>query len=93
MNQALATLGVCMTALAFVLWSLDLLSEREGAAKAVGGLGLLAGAAPLVLLGSGLIQMDVAGALIAYGLHAAWTAILGVAMLRGSIVQRDHSSR
>lgn len=91
-NQALARLGVYMTGVAFLLWSVDLLRERARAAKVVGGLGLLAGAAPLVLLAAGLIQMRVAGAFVAYALHAAWTAVLGVTMLRGRLLHTRQSS-
>lgn len=91
-NQALARLGVYMTGVAFVLWSLDLLRGEGRAAKAVGGLGLLAGAAPLVLLGSGLIEMNVGGAFLAYALHAAWTAVLGAAILRGRLLRKHQPS-
>lgn len=91
-NQALARLGVYMTGVAFLLWSVDLLREGARAPKVVGGLGLLAGAVPLVLLASGLIQMNVAGAFVAYALHAAWTAVLGVMMMRGRLPHRHQSS-
>lgn len=91
-NQALAKLGVYMTGLAFVLWSVDLVRGGGRASQVVGGLGLVAGAAPLVLLGSGLIEMNVGGAFLAYALHAAWTAVVGVALLRGSLLQRHQAS-
>jgi hypothetical protein len=53
----------------------------------LGGLGLLLGGGPGVLLVSGAISMNLTGALIAYAAHAAWGSALGIHMLRGKAAQ------
>lgn len=83
-NQALAKLGVYATGAAFILWSLDLLRREAGLARLVGLAGLAAGAVPAVLLASGLIRLNVSGALIAYAIHSAWAALVGFLLIRGA---------
>ena len=87
-NQALAKLGVCANGIAFAFWSIDFLRRPGLEPKAIGGLGLAAGLAPVVLLGSGSIDMHVAGAILAYGAFAAWGVIVGQHLLRGQLDQR-----
>lgn len=80
-NQALAKLGVYMTGAAYALWSIDLLRTSGSALRIVGAAGLLAGLLPAVLLASGAVRMDVSGAFLIYGVHAAWAALIGILML------------
>lgn len=84
-NQALARLGVFATAAAFTLWSIDFLRRPGLEAKAIGGLGLLAGLIPATLLATGATDMHVAGAFIAYAAFAAWGVVVGVHLLRGKL--------
>lgn len=86
-NQALAKLGVIATGTAHILWSLDFLTRRGSEAKAIGALGLIAGALPAALLLGGGIRMDVSGAFIAYALHAAWGLAVAVHLLRGKAAE------
>ena len=84
-NQALARLGVFATGAAFLLWSLDFLRRPGVEARLIGLAGLLAGAIPAVLLAGGGIRMDLAGAFLVYAVHAAWTALVGIHLLRGGL--------
>jgi len=84
-NQALARLGVFATAAAFTFWSIDFLRRTGLEAKAIGGLGLLAGLVPAILLATGATDMHVAGAFMAYAAFAAWGAIVGMHLLRGKL--------
>jgi hypothetical protein len=84
-NQALARLGVYATGAAFILWGADLLRGPAGETRAVGALGLLAGAVPAALLATGTIGMNVAGAFTVYAAHAAWAALVGLQLIRGRV--------
>lgn len=81
-NQAAASLGVYATSAAFLAWSARLLMRKSAEDLVVGGLGLLAALGPGAALFTGVITLDVAGAMIAYGVHAAWTGLVGLQMLR-----------
>jgi hypothetical protein len=78
LNQSLAGLGIFATGLAYLCWAFELRRDQP----AIAGLGVLAGVVPAALLGSGLIKLDVHGALLAYGLHGLWALALGVVMFR-----------
>ena len=80
-NQAFARLGVAVTAVAFVLWGLDLLRREGGFSRQIGSYGLVAGAAPLVLLFNDA-TMDVRTALIIYGLHAGFAALVAMRLMQ-----------
>jgi len=84
-NQALARLGVFAAGAAFILWSIDLLRRGGRATRLVGGAGLVAGAAPAILIAAGLLTMDVAGAAAVYAAHAAWSILVGVQLARGEL--------
>lgn len=84
-NQALATLGVVATGVAFVFWSFDFLGRRTVPANVIGVCGLLAGIVPMSLLLGGWIDMNVAGAFAIYGAHAAWAGLVGLYTLRGRL--------
>jgi hypothetical protein len=84
-NQALARLGVFATAAAFTFWSIDFLRRPGLEPKAIGGLGLLAGLVPAILLATGGIDMHVAGAFVAYAAFAAWGMIVGLHLVRGRL--------
>ena len=81
-NQAAAQLGIYAASAAFVAWSLALLARKTGPDRVIGGLGLAAALLPAVALYTGLIRLDVHGALVAYGVQAAWTGLVGLQMLR-----------
>ncbi len=85
LNQALARIGLYATAAAFILWSSDFIRRGNRLTRMAGLAGIVAGALPAALLASGSIEMDVAGALIAYSLNAVWTALVGVLLLSGRL--------
>lgn len=81
-NQALANLGVAASGAAFLLWSLGLF--RMGAwGRALGALGVSAGAVPAAMLVLGAVRMNLAGALLVYGIHFAWIALFGLWLWSG----------
>lgn len=81
-NQAAATLGIHAASVAFAIWSVFLLRRKRAADSILGGLGLLAGVALSLALFSGTITLNVDGALVAYGVQAVWTGLVGLQMLR-----------
>lgn len=83
-NQALARLGVFATATAFALWSADLLRRGGAGDRLMGMAGLVGGILPAALLAAGVIRMDVQGAFIVYAAQLAWTAWVGLSLLRPS---------
>lgn len=82
-NQALAQLGVAATGIAFLLWSLGWVAQRGWAARGLGALGVAAGTAPIVLLAGGALRMNLAGAILVYGVHALWIALVGLYLWSG----------
>ena len=84
-NQAAATLGIYSASMAFFIWSAFLLRRKRPADLAVGSLGLLVALVPAAALFSGVITLNVDGALFAYGVHAGWTGLVGLQMLRRSL--------
>lgn len=84
-NQALARLGVYATGAGFMLWGADLLRGPGGETRLLGALGLIAGAVPAGLLAFGWIGMNLAGAFAVYAAHAAWSALVGVQLIRGRL--------
>ena len=82
-NQAFAKLGMIAGSVAYLLWSADLL--RDGSGRLLGGAGAAIGIAVPVLLLSGLVRLDVHGALLLYGLQALWAMMVGVAMIHRRI--------
>ena len=80
LNQALAGVGVFATGLADLCFALDLRRDHPILAAA----GAIAGVVPAALLATGVIKLDVHGALLAYGLHGLWALALGIMMLRAS---------
>lgn len=84
-NQALARIGVLAASAAFLLWSLGLLRGAGAPNAALGVLGLAAALLPAGALLSGALEMNVGGAFLIYGLHALWTGIVGLQMLRRAL--------
>lgn len=84
-NQAFASLGVYTASAAYLIWSVCLVRNELTGNKIVGGLGILVGLAPAGALFIGAISMNVHGALLAYGAHAAWIGAVGIQMLRRSL--------
>lgn len=80
-NQAFARLGTAATAVAFGLWGFDLLRRGDVVSRLVGGFGIVAGVVPLALLLHDA-TMDVHTALLIYGLHSGFVALVGVHLLR-----------
>jgi len=79
-NQGFANLGIQLTGLGFALWSVSLLKGAGWPGRVTGLAGLVAAIVPSALLLSGTISLNVAGAFVAYGLHAAWLILLGLMM-------------
>jgi hypothetical protein len=84
-NQAFAKLGVYLTAAAYGLWSIELLTCGRRDLQLLGAAGIVAGLGPALLLASGLIDMRVAGAFAIYAAHAFWAALVGAMLFRGSL--------
>ena len=82
-NQAFAKLGMIAGSAAYLLWSIDLL--RKGPGRLLGSAGAVIGISVPLLLFSGVVRLDVHGALLLYGLQALWAAMVGTAMARGQI--------
>lgn len=80
MNQALAALGVYATAVAYLFWSADFISDSR--TRLLGALGLAAAIVPAALLASGAIRLDVTGAFISYAVQVGWAALVGLHLLR-----------
>ena len=80
LNQALAQIGVFATGIAYLCWAIDLRRDQPILAAAAA----VAGVVPAALLATGVIKLDVHGALLAYGLHGLWALALGVKMFRAS---------
>jgi hypothetical protein len=81
-NQALDAIGVSGTGAAFVLWSVDLLSDRRTPARLLGAAGILVGIVSTALLASGALRMNVTGAFTIYAMEVAWAALVGLFLLR-----------
>ena len=83
LNQALAGLGVSAAGVAFVLWSIPLLRSRATDMRVLAAAGLLLGLVQSVSILTGSVQLDVHGALLLYGLHGLWAALVGLQLYRG----------
>lgn len=81
-NQALAQIGVWGTGIAYALWSIDLIRRGDGFERIAGAAGIAAGLIPVGLLASGVLQMNLAGALILYTAQLAWMGLAGLVLLR-----------
>ncbi|MDF7777750.1 hypothetical protein P1X14_21015 [Sphingomonas sp. AOB5] len=82
-NQALAQLGVAASGAAFLLWSIEICRYPGWAARGLATLGILGAVVPLVFLWSGLLSMNLSGAILVYGAHAAWIALAGLYLWSG----------
>ena len=78
-NQALASMGVYATGIAFILWGVQLLASG---ARMTGIVGLVSGVVPMILIGGDILSMDLDGALIIYSTHALLPMLLGAVVLR-----------
>ncbi len=85
MNQSLARIGVYATGAAFTMWSFDFLRRAGTMNRLTGVVGLLCGLLPAVLLFTGLVDMNVRGALAIYAAHAVWVVLIGVQFIRRAI--------
>lgn len=71
-NQTMAQGAVYASGAAFLLWGADMARTDDHALKLAGFAGVLSGVIPVLLLATGLIDMRVAGAFIAYSVQAAF---------------------
>lgn len=85
MNQSLAALGVYLTGAAYALWGIGLLKGARGMNMLLGAAGLACGILPALALYSGWLSLDVQGALVIYGTHSLFAALIGIQMLRGRL--------
>lgn len=82
-NQSLAMTAVFAAGAASLLWGMDLVRDASARVRLVGSAGVLAGAAPPLLLTMGLIEMDVPGAIIFYSTQSAWALLVGWLLVTG----------
>ena len=75
LNQVLAELGVIGVGIAIAMWSIGL--WVTGARK-LALFGWIAGIGPAAGLVLGLANMELHGAMVAYGIHSTWVIALGV---------------
>jgi len=81
LNQACANFGVVAMSIGIGLWSLDLL--RGGwPLRAIGALGVVVCTVPIVALLSGVIRLDVHGALRVLMIQAVWNLVVAVWLIR-----------
>ena len=78
-NQVLAEIGVIAAGIGFALWSVGLWKAGE---RLIASLGWIAGLLPAALLLSGVMGMDLHGAMAAYALQAAWVIAVGFTRFR-----------
>lgn len=81
LNQSLAYGAVYATSAAFLLWGADLARE-PGVRRIIGLAGLAAGIAPALLLMTGTLGMNVAGAFVVYAVQAAFGVLIGAELMR-----------
>lgn len=82
-NQALAGVGVVAMGSGFLLWSVGWVMQAGWMRRGLGLLGIAGGVAPMVLMGTGMMNMNLAGATLIYALESAWTALVGVYLWSG----------
>jgi hypothetical protein len=82
-NQAFADTGEVARGIGIVLWSCALLRSRRGVG--VGIAGLVLGGVPALLVATGLLQLDLHGAMLALLAAAAWNLAIAVQLVRGKI--------
>lgn len=78
-NQALAEIGVIAVGIGFALWSFGIWKAGD---RAIAAVGWFAGLVPGALLLTGLMGMDVHGALAAYGIQSLWVMVIGLTRFR-----------
>jgi hypothetical protein len=76
--------AVVAMSVALPFWSVALLRGR-GLVRAVGVLGWLAGAAPLIALSIGILPMNVHGVLAFMLAQAVWSAAVALLLVRGDV--------
>jgi len=91
-GQALASIGAYTTSAAYLLWALDLLHGPQRLARLAGLAGIIAGGLPLVLLMTGALRMNVAGAMLIYGLDVAWAVLVGLLLIRDGVSRGPDAS-
>jgi hypothetical protein len=83
-NGVCSRLGVMAMSLAIVFWSLPLMG-RPGLLRAIGTLGCLAGAMPMIALLSGYLPMNVHGVGAFVLVQAVWSLAIAVQLIRNRI--------
>ncbi len=84
-NQAFAGLGTYAASVAFLAWAVVLAERKTPTTLLLAAAGVAVALLPAGALFAGLIKMDVHGALIVYGAHAAWIGLVGIQMLRRAV--------
>jgi len=82
-NQAFAHCAAVLMSAGIAAWSLELL-RGSGAARVLGGYGLLSAIGCALALIFGVLQLDVHGMTVVVLLQSAWTIGVGVLLLRGA---------
>jgi len=85
-NQALANLAVYATGIAYIFWATNMITKSGADRKVVALFGFLAGVLPIYLLVFGVVQMDMTGATLIYGLHMSWILFVGIQLQRGRLL-------
>ncbi len=86
-SQALARLGVVATGVAFLLWSIALVTRSDRVGRALGGFGILAGLVPMILLATGVLSMNLHGAIPIYAGQALWMVLVGLYLWSGRLTK------
>lgn len=81
LNQAFAQLGVYATGLAILFWSVDLLTAAGRRSLPAGAAGIALAILPALALLTGMVEMNVQGALLIYAAHMIWVALAGAGLL------------
>jgi hypothetical protein len=84
MNRVLANLGAVAMSAGILAWSIGLLHDK-GWTRAVGGLGVLAGLAPALLLISGGMHLDVHGMMLVVLIQGIWNLAVGALLVAGNL--------
>ncbi|HEY3644199.1 MAG TPA: hypothetical protein VGM16_02575 [Gammaproteobacteria bacterium] len=84
MNRVLANLGAVAMSAGILAWSIGLLHD-QGWTRAVGLIGVLAGAAPALLLITGGMHLDVHGMLLVVLVQGVWNIAVGILLIQRRI--------
>jgi hypothetical protein len=81
LNRAMADIGTVAMSAGILAWSIGLL-HSAGWPRVVGGLGILVGAAPALLLIFGGLHLNVQGMMMVVVVQAIWNICIGVLLIQ-----------